>query len=761
MRKSTSSRHIPVARTTLIGRERELSTLDRLFRDQAAGLVTIVGPGGVGKTRLALEFAARMRRTGETEVVFVQLAELHESSLAASAIRDALSPDLAGTVSESSYLDDLRTRSLVLILDNLEQVVGAAALIATLLDAGPEIRVLATSRSPLRIAGEQEFPLTPLSVEEDVLKSDAVALFADRARSVDPAFKVSAANIDDVAAICRRLDGLPLAIELAAARTKVLPPANMLARLMISPLNPGPGRRDAPERQQTLPSAIDWSYRLLNPDEQRLVRLLSVFAGSFSIESAESLWTRDRSAPAVLELFDGVAQLVDHSLLRRLPTEGGDRFAMLQTIRSFAEDQALIDGERDDLRDAHALYFTELAEEIVEENGGGVPSRAMAAIHLEIDNVRVALQWSFSRIDKSAFLRLVAALGGYWFSRGSLSEATLWTERAMESVALAEPATRLRLFNSAGWLSSFRGDHAEAVERCRIALQLAVELGDVQQQVSVLNAQGGGALYRGDIPGAIHFWGEGVRLGQTSKTPVRIAGVAHNLALAYLYNGDIAQARATREMGLIYIMETEDPELQLFSALLLAEIEIGDGNLVEAFRLLGQVADTVDDASTESVIIDIAAIAGSLAVALGRHEDAAYMIGASKTMRARLGFAISMADEVVDRDHLTVLRAVLGAERLVRTMALGASLTPGEIDERLRALEPFLPAGPSVAPHGLSARELDVLRLLGSGETNQEIAARLFISPRTVQSHVANILAKLDAPTRAAAVAIAVKDRLV
>ena len=389
-----------------------------------------------------MEFAARAHRGGDVEVAFVQLAELREPELAALAIRDAISEHEADPVSERAFFDSLHDRTMLVILDNLEQVVGAALVFARLLDAGSGIRLLATSRLPLRIEAEQEFPLAPFATEAGTVDSDAVALFAERARAVEPGFVLDAANAADIAAICRRLDGLPLAIELAAARIGVLSPASMRARLEQAPLNPGPGRRDAPERQQTLSNAIDWSYRLLSESERRLMCVLSVFAGSFSLEMGDALWT-GLSGGFSLPRFCATAFDAGRSQPPPpVPGRFGDRFGMLQTIRSFAQDQLAVSADVDHVRDRHAGLVADFVQGTERPAQGPVPRDVLAREDAEIDNIRAALAWAGDRPGGTDFFRLVASLGRYWIARGGLWRQNFGS--IGRSFVSARPVPRIR-----------------------------------------------------------------------------------------------------------------------------------------------------------------------------------------------------------------------------------------------------------------------------------------------------------------------------
>lgn len=760
MQPTIARNNVPIPRTPLIGRAEESAALRRWLDDPRNRLVTIVGPGGVGKTRLAIEIAARLADEGR-EVVFVQLAELREPGLAASALRDALADDGAPAIAGGTVFEAIREREALIVLDNLEQIVEAAPLFAELLDVAPRIQLLATSRLPLRIAGEQEFPLGPLGLGAEPSPSDAVALFVERARSVDPSFGLTDQNASDIAAICQRLDGLPLAIELAAARAKVLSPAVMRKRLDESPLNLGPGRRDAPERQQTLANAIDWSFRLLRADEQHLLRALSVFAGDFSLDAADAVWTAVRNDDAGLDVIDGVAALVDHSLLRRVRSESGDRYAMLQTIRSFAHERLVEAGEADLAHQHHADFFWEFVHAIERPEQDAPQTGAVRRVHSEIDNIRAALVWLSGRSDREPFLSLVAMLGRYWLAQGRLAEARLWFDRAQDGAESTDPITRIRLTANASWLATFQGERDLADERGQAARALAQTHGDLRLELDVLNAQAASALHRGEAEKAIALWEESLSRADAASKPMRKTGLLHNLALAYLLSGQLGKARTTQERALALARQPGNQESLTYTNLLLSEIQLAEGNLGGAYTTLAQVASNILHGVDKSLAVDVALVAGNLAIARGRFEPGARLIGSSEHRRKSMGFADPLVNDVVSRELRARMTAALGDDVTRRLKAEGASLTDDDILGLIARLEPDDVDEPATDRHGLSAREIDVLRLLGGGGTNQEIAEQLFISPRTVQTHVANILSKLGVASRAAAASLAVREGLV
>jgi len=756
--------NVPVPRTVFIGRARELASLKALMAEPGVRLATIIGPGGVGKTRLAIEYANWRAVASASEVVFVPLAEFRETALAIAAIQDALSPERRLPLEE--HQPALRTpvsSGLTLILDNFEQVIEAAPAVAALLDAHPGLHIVATSRAPLRISGERECALEPFAVsaggetlEARAASSEAVDLFVDRARAVIPGFTRTARNADDLDAICRMLDGLPLAIELAAARVKVLAPAALRARLERSPLDPGPGLRDAPLRQRTLASAIDWSYRLLSPAEQRLMQELSVFVGGFSLEAAEAVLRPSGELAAL----DGVAALVDHSLVRSLSGGDAEQFVMLGAIRAFATERATELGDLENLRNRHAAYFSDLVERVegslLAERSPDADGRILA----ELDNIRAALVWLWDQERYDDLARLASRVARYWLDRGLLSEAKLWLERVQNHDENVEPGVRLRTYTILSFVASFQGDHNLAIERGRIALALAEELGDPQLQINVLNAHAGAALYRGDVAMAIDLWEDVVARATLVRTGALSYGLMHNLALAHVYGGSLSRAAEVQVQSEEFARKALDPIRAERAAMLGVEIDLARGDVPAGQNRFARILAAIGRDADDLTLLELASVAASLAFFLGRLDITATLTGAIDAARDRFGFALPQPEVTADEVRRTRLRASLGNEGVERALAEGAQLDRAGIYGVIETLR-MEPVALRQHQHGLTAHEFDVLRLLGSGETNHEIAVRLFISPRTVQSHVANILAKLGASTRAAAVSLAAQEGLV
>jgi predicted ATPase len=588
--------NLPAQPTALVGREDELATLREMLAAPETRLVTLTGAGGTGKTRLALQAAAESLDTFPDGVWLVPLATVSDPALVPEAIATALGVRQApGEHVLARLTEHLRSRHMLLVLDNLEQVVDAAPMIGQLIEEAPRLVVLATSREPLRLRAERELPIPPLPVPKErprlspteALASPAVRLFVERAHAVKPGFALDASNVAEVVAICRRLDGLPLAIELAAARVRILTPAALLARLDQRLAILTGGARDLPARQQTLRATIAWSNDLLEPPEQTLFARLGVFAGGCSFEAAEAICSA--AGGIEIDLFDGIASLVQKSLLRQVEGAAGEaRFTMLQTILEFAQERLRQLPEATELRRVHAETFLALAETADWDD----PSREADILdRLEADhpNFRTAIEtYHVQGADGAAErLRLAGALAYFWWVRGHLTEGRQMIDRALEAPGAGDPHIRAGALSGAALLAESQGDLGRAESLHAEALELSRQAGDANGIARALSDLGMIARQRGDLEIARSRHREALEAWRSAGDAAGVATAILDLAGIRLLAGDYTGA---------------EPEL------------------LESLRLFQQLDDASGEASALQTLGVLASATGDFATAIGRFE---------------------------------------------------------------------------------------------------------------------------------------------
>jgi predicted ATPase len=653
-----------------------------------AGLrpVTLTGPGGTGKTRLALEIGAEALDRYPDGVFFVDLSPLTDPTLVVPTIASTLGVwEVVGQQLLQTLSHFMSSKRLLLILDNCERILTAAPDVAALLAASPTVSILATSRAALHIRGEHEVPVLPLPLPaadrlpslKELAQVPAVALFVDLASATHPHFALSADNAASVAAICRRLDGLPLAIELAAARVKVLPPAALLARLdQRLPLLTG-GGRDLPARQRTMRDALAWSYDLLAPLEQAFFRRLAVFAGGFTLDAAEAVAAPDGDLP----ILDGIVALAEQSLLRQ--TAGVDdepRYLMLETVREFGRERLAEAREQDEAQQRHGEYFLQLAERQIHGTSLLMNLESLTRIAAEQDNMRLALTWFDARGEIEALLKLSTMLSGLWFARGLYREGVQWVERALARSGDVASAARVQALVSAGMLARFQGDYDRAETLLAEGLALARALGDPLLIGEALTSSAVLAIRRGDYARAEDLVAEahGHLRNLADSRPEALPVIG----LGFLGLGATAMMQEQFDRAAIRMQEAIDHFRAAGSAWGLSDAQAGlaavrycTGDIPAAATLYWESLQRAHAMSIWSVLPSSFIGLAAVAVESGQPEVAARLLGAAEGNAASLGAPIFTRDLPVRERALVALARSLGPERLASTQEAGRALS--------------------------------------------------------------------------------------
>ena len=810
---------LPVQRGPLFGRDQAVREVVALLREHG-GLLTLTGPGGVGKTRLAVQVAADTRAAFADGVCFVALASLRNPDLVGPTIARALGLlERGGQPSLARLTGALRRQHLLLVLDNCEHLLPAAPLVADLLAACPRLTVLATSRAALRLSGEREFLVPPLAVpdlghmpEPDALAQyAAVALFVARARAVQSDFALTAVNATAVAAICQRLDGLPLALELAAARVRTLPPQALLPRLDQSLVLLTGGARDLPARQQTLRQTLAWSHGLLGAGEQLLFARLAVFVGGGTLDAIEAVCgaAGEGIAPLPLTVLDGLDALVGHNLVRQeTGPDGEPRFLMLVTIHEFAREclarEPSGQSEEAALRQWHAAYYLEVAEGIALRLYGRDHGDLLDRLERDTGNLHAALDWLVGHGDAACAVRLASALRRFWEVRGYVVEGYAHSAAVLALARRAEtlpPAALAQALNVAGYLASWREDMTavHALHEEELALRRAI--GDDRGTASALLALASTEQSLGNHAAAHAHYVEMLAVARRCGEHHLVALATINLGHVAYNQGDFATARTRYEESLPLFERLDDQQRVARTIEFLGHIAHREGDHAAAQRLLERglagfrevrywsgIADTlcklgylaldrgdlsaasayIGEALTFARAMDYQNLAqlldeiARLALAVGEPTVAFRLLSAATQLRERTGAILPVPESLDHERALAAARHALGAPEAERAWAAGRVTALDEILAEARRVAELAP-GPAAegqtsrphrapSPFALTAREVEVLHLVAEGLTNAQVAARLFVTPRTVNAHLTSIYTKLGVENRAAAI---------
>ena len=760
--------NLPLELSSFVGREKELAEVKRLLGNNR--LLTLTGSGGCGKTRLALAVADNLAERFWDGVWLVELSPLADPSLVPQAVASTLGVrEQPGRSLTESLSDYLALKKVLLILDNCEHLVGACAEVAeALLRSCPGLRVLATSREALGITGEVGWPVPSLSLPdlrrlpdiESLPRYESARLFLERTVAVKPSFTLTEQNAPVLAQVCYRLDGIPLAIELAAARAKMLSVEEISNRLDDCFRLLSSGGRTVALRHKTLHATMDWSHELLSEEEQVLFRRLSVFAGGFSLEATESVCAgEDLDPDDVLELL---SHLVDKSLVVAQEEGGEARYRLLEMVRQYGAEKLGESGDEVEVRWRHAAFFLELVERVEPELNGPEQVDRLDELERENGNLRAVMGWAFAEEEAGIAARLGWALRRFWLLRAHQGEGRRWMEALLERDVPPYPRSRVAML--AALMSHAQGDYRACEGYAPEALALSQRVGDEPCAAYALSLLGLVAMHRGNVEEAAARFEESLplfrRSGEEQTVPLVLAWLGNVL----LVRGNRERASRMFEEALALARRRGDRLATNIALYNLAQVALSEAKFGPAARMLEEGLTSSrqmgDQANLSYFLEGLAVVAG----ARGEPERSARMLGAAEGSMEEAGASVYnyyVPARALYERTLAAARSQLDEAAWTAAWAEGRAMATEQAVEYALEQEAFLEqALPETYPAGLSAREVDVLRLIATGLTNAEVAGKLFLSSRTVDWHLSSIYRKLGLHSRTEATRFAAEHGL-
>jgi len=821
-----ASTNLPLQLTSFIGREKEISDVERLLG--TTRLLTLIGPGGSGKTRLATKVAGDLTEEYRDGAWFADLAPLTDPDALAQTIAAIFRIGESSTTHPIEVLQTyLHAKHLLLLLDNCEHLIEACARLAeVLLQTCPKLRILATSTESLNIPGETTFHVLPLSLPdpdgssglEDLTQFESIQLFTARAAAVEPRFQVTTTNAPIIVQICARLDGMPLAIELAAARVNALSVGKIAEKLNDRFRLLTTGTRTASTRQQTLRATVDWGYELLSEAERVLLRRLSVFVGGWTLEAAESVTgdplTPDRTTGSHHrriredEVLDLLSRLVGKSLVVMEERDGETRYRMLETIRQYAREKLDASGEVEGLRDRHLEFFMELAEKAEPQLLGPEQVDWLNRLEHDHDNLRAALQTAWNRQKSNpggdfSLLRLASALTRFWLRHSHIREAYDWSRASLENSENAPAALRANMLRFAGFIEYEQDQYAEAEALLEQSLSIYRQQDDKQGIVRVLYTKGLVVGNQGDRKEAIKLYEEGLRISRQIGDTYDAATSLILLALSAEAKGNHARAQRLYEDSLSLSRQRGDTYMIAMNVQSLGYLALGQKDYDQAEVLFDESLALWQELGTTRQILFLIEETGWIAyrrrgdnlaahlsllkalqgfsamgnkwaimqilerLAVLANEEgipvkAVKLFGAAEALRERINIPLPPELRAEHEQSLAALHAQLSEETFARAWETGRAMTVEQVtaeEEQFEVTERSAQTGPEY-PAGLTEREVEVLRWLARGLSNQEIADRLVLSRRTVDAHLRSIYGKLGVTSRSAATRAAIENKI-